>query len=143
MLFSGRDQGVKDIAENTDEMLKEKLKEAEKQLLQLQAEKERMLLHQKAGDMLTKRGLSKDMAAYLVGSDAEDTEQRVGAFEKMMRRMVESEVKERIKGFSPLAGATANVGISGEDFRRMTYRERVKLRQDMPEVYDQLRRSSK
>jgi monoamine oxidase len=80
-----------------DEKYKNELSKREKDLF-----KKEMKLE--AVNILSNKKLPVSFADMVIGDSAEDTHERIGAFEKAFKEAVESEVNTRIRGSKPVGG---------------------------------------
>lgn len=95
---------------------------------------------EKATTLATEKKIPLDLIDFFINEDEEKTKENLSTFESVMDKYVKAQVEERLKGsYTPPAGGGANLtGITKEQFQKMGYTERVKLKQDNPDLYNQL-----
>lgn len=116
--------------------------EYEQKLLQLeQREKEFNLAQNKleATKVLANRELPIEFVDYIVAEDAETMMENISTFERLFKGAVQDAVAKRISSPSPKVGAVKQVGMSKEDFQKLTFTERQQLYQTNPDLYNKLR----
>ncbi|WP_194190323.1 DUF4355 domain-containing protein [Clostridium chrysemydis] len=87
---------------------------------------------------LQKESLPVTFAEYMMADTAEEVIERINSFKKVWQEALQVAVDERIKSKTPKAGTSNNTTITKEDFKKMTYRERVSLYDSNPELYKSL-----
>lgn len=83
----------------------EKQKAAEERVAQLEREKTEILLRQDTMAILGEKGLPAAFVDFLVGEDAESTNENIKSFEGAFRKAVEQAVAERLKTNAPRVGS--------------------------------------
>jgi len=126
-----------------EEMLKQKLEEAEKAKQELAIERNRM----KAQEVFLKAGLDSEetekLLAMAVSIDAEDTLAKAQSLVEVIsakQEVAQKKTKEELlKGTGkPENGGNKNPTMTKEDFKKLSYADRVKLRDTQPELYKKL-----
>lgn len=123
-----------------------KLSERERQQRELEKERERLEQEKKsfyrerlklqAEQDLLDRGLPTALAPYVLGEDAEETLKTITAVEEKWKEALEAEVNKRLATDKPIVGSTAQTTV--KDISQMSYKERLKLKQESPDLYKDL-----
>ena len=87
---------------------------------------------------LQKENLPVSFAEYMMDDTAEKIAAKITDFKKLWQEEIQSAVDERIKSKTPKAGATPKSAITQEEFKKMSYREKVALYESNPELYKAL-----
>lgn len=87
---------------------------------------------------LQKENLPVSFAKYMIDSTAEKVVGNINDFKILWQEALQLAVDERIKSKSPKTGTSKNTAITKEDFKKMTYRERMALYNSDPEIYKSL-----
>lgn len=87
---------------------------------------------------LQKENLPVSFAKYMIDSTAEKVVENINDFKMLWQEALQTAVDERIKSKSPKTGTTKNTAITKEEFRKMTYRDRMALYNSDPELYKSL-----
>ena len=87
---------------------------------------------------LEKEHLPVSFAEYMMDETAEKVAAKITDFKKLWQEELQAAVDERIKSKTPKAGATQKSAITKEDFKKMSYREKVALYESNPELYKAL-----
>jgi len=118
------------------------LEKIKAELTKIQSEKLRESLTNKAIKVATEKKLPVDLIDYFVSDTEENTIKNIEKLEQVFQNRVESLVEERLKSSSSYVPAAGNgdgdKGLTKEDFKKMTYKERIELNQNNPELYKQL-----
>jgi hypothetical protein len=85
--------------------------------------------------LLQEESLPVQFSEFLIGQDAELTNENIKQFKKHFSEAVESAVNERIKGKTPSSGSTS---FAEKKLADMTSQERIELRKSNPELYKNL-----
>lgn len=109
----------------------------EKELADREAEITRKELAAEAKNTLSEKKLPVGLAAILDYSDADSCKRSMEAVEKAFREAVQVGVEERLKGTTPPKKAE-NSAVTREEYLKMGYSERLKLKTENPELYRQL-----
>ena len=88
---------------------------------------------------LASNNLPVEFADFLIGDTDEATTQRVDLFKNAFNEAVEKLVNERLKGSVPkVSTGTKNNTISKQDFRSMSYKEKMDLYNNNKELFKKL-----
>lgn len=109
----------------------------EKELADREAEITRKELAAEAKNNLSEKKLPVGLAAILDYSDADSCKRSMEAVEKAFREAVQAGVEERLKGTTPPKKAESST-VTREEYLKMGYSERLKLKTENPELYRQL-----
>ena len=139
-----KDEAIEE-AKKLEKMNKEQRDEHERQKLEEElAEYKRKdqfySLSKEASKMLSEHDIHADdeLLSFVVKDDAESTQEAVNTFVTMFNEKVEEGVKQALSGKSPKVHAKNEKVISAEEFKNMTYPEKVKLKTDNPEMYNKI-----
>ena len=110
---------------------------AEEDLQRRIAEVTRRELKVEAKNTLAAKGLPVELADTLNYTNAEQCNASLAAVEKAFQLAVEKRVNEKLRGTPPKA-AESTATVTQEQFKKMGYEERLKLKMDSPELYKQL-----
>ena len=113
--------------------LKERLDKADK-------EKAKAEMISKYKDVLTEKKIPSNMIDFLLAQDDETTEANIELFENSMKQYIETGIKEKLgdSEYTPPVGG-GQIGITKEQFNKMSYKERVELFNSDPETYNKLK----
>ena len=110
----------------------------EKELADREAAITRKELMAEAKDTLADEGLPLELAETLNYTDAEACKQSIETVKTAFQKAVEAAVEKRLKGGEPQKKAPENNQVTKEQYAKMTYTEKVKLKSENPELYRQL-----
>lgn len=110
----------------------------EKELADREAAITRKELMAEAKDTLADEGLPIELAETLNYTDAEACKQSIETVKAAFQKAVEAAVEKRLKGGNPQKKAPENNQVTKEQYAKMTYAEKVKLKSENPELYRQL-----
>ena len=123
---------------------KAKLTEAEK-LAEERKEFERMKMQfeyeqrvNSTSKVLASNNLPIEFADFLIGDTDEATTQRVDLFKNAFNEALEKAVNERLRGRTPKASTSKALEITKEDFRSMSYKEKMDLYNKDKELFNKL-----
>ena len=123
---------------------KAKLTEAEK-LAEERKEFERMKMQfeyeqrvNSTSKVLASNNLPIEFADFLIGDSDEATTQRVDLFKNAFNEALEKAVNERLRGRTPKASTSKALEITKEDFRSMSYKEKMDLYNKDKELFSKL-----
>lgn len=119
--------------ERKEEELAKREQELQERLRQLELKE----LKAEAVADLNKKGLPAEFADFLLAENAEKTLENINNFKKAFDEAVNKAVKDKLRQETPKAG-DSNVELSKERFRNMSYLEKVELKRNNPELYNQL-----
>lgn len=110
-------------------------------IAELEAQINRNNLEKEASKMLSEAGIvsSEDVLDFVVGTDEEQTVSRVNAFTKLVKDIADKQVSEMLKGKTPTRTENQAKGLTKADFNKMSYAQRVHLKQTDSELYNQLK----
>lgn len=129
-------QRVSELSE--EERKQEALREQEEALKVREAEiefKERFADTQKT---LGERKLSPEFASFLIKDTEDETFENIKAFQKAYEKSVADGIKDALSGKTPKAGTDKVNVLTKEQFDKMTYTEKVKLRKEDTALYNRL-----
>lgn len=86
---------------------------------------------------LQSRGLPTDFAEYVLGEDDQTTFDNIKQFEEVWKRSIEEAVNEKLKGTTPQKPGYKKASLTQEQFDKMGYTQRLKVKQDYPDLYKQ------
>lgn len=151
------DKAVGDAQEKWRLMTDDKLSEAEKLSKMTKEEKERYLHRKKekeladreatltrkelmaeAKNTLAEKKLPVELAEVLVYTDADSCGKSIATVEKAFQTAVEAAVQERLKGGVPPKKASQETQVTKEEYAKMGYAERLRLKTEHPELYKRL-----
>lgn len=117
-----------------------KLEKLEAELERERNEKKREQLSKKALSLATEKKIPTQIVDYFLGEDEETTIKNLEVFEKTMKTYVDSKVQERIKdsSYTPPSGDGDGKKVTKDDFNKMSYSERLKIKQDDSNLYEEL-----
>ena len=95
------------------------------------------LLHEPSKQLAAKN-LPMEFSNLLKGNDAETTFENIKMFESKFNEAVEKAVTERLRGTSPKVGTVSKTEISKEQFRSMSYMEKMNLYNENKELFNEL-----
>ena len=123
---------------------KAKLTEAEK-LAEERKEFERMKMQfeyeqrvNSTSKVLASNNLPIEFADFLIGDSDEATTQRVDLFKNAFNEALEKAVNERLRGRTPKVSTSKALEITKEDFRSMSYKEKMDLYNKDKELFNKL-----
>ena len=110
----------------------------EKDLADREAAITRRELMAEAKNTLAEKKMPVKLAELLVYTDADACKKSMEALEAAWQEAVEAGVQEQLKGGTPMKKAPDNPAVTKEQFAKMGYTERLKLKTETPELYKQL-----
>lgn len=125
---------------NADDREKYEFEQLQKELAEYKQKDTFYSLSKEAGKMLSEHGIqaNDELLQFVVKDDAEGTQSAVNAFVDVFNKAVESQVKEKLSGKAPRVNTNSNQGLTKDKFKQLDYHERVKLRREKPELYEEL-----
>lgn len=87
---------------------------------------------------LSEKNLPVESADFLLGKDADATNQNLKSFEKMFNKAVSAQVAQQLGGNAPQASTNETGAITKEQFSKMTLAQQSQLYRDNPELYNSL-----
>lgn len=109
----------------------------EKELADREAALTRRELMAEAKNTLAEKKLPVSLAEVLNYADADSCSKSIAAVEKAFQEAVQAAVEEKLKGGKPPKKAQ-DAEITKEEYAKMGYSERLKLKTENPELYKQL-----
>ena len=88
--------------------------------------------------VLASNNLPIEFADFLIGDTDEATTQRVDLFKNAFNEALEKAVNERLRGRTPKASTSKALEITKEDFRSMSYKEKMDLYNKDKELFNKL-----
>ena len=88
--------------------------------------------------VLASNNLPIEFADFLIGDSDEATTQRVDLFKNAFNEALEKAVNERLRGRTPKASTSKALEITKEDFRSMSYKEKMDLYNKDKELFNKL-----
>lgn len=119
---------------NKEEKTEYMQKKREKELSDREKAITRKELMAEAKNILAEKNLPAGLAAVLDYASADTCNSSIVAVEKAFKQAVEAAVKERLKGGAPIKKAE-DTAVTKEQFAKMGYEERLKLKTESPELY--------
>ena len=140
-------QAITDDKLSEAEKLAKMSKEEKTQYLQQKKEKElsereaaitRKELMAEAKNTLAEKKLPVELSEVLNYTDADACSKSIATVEKAFQKAVEDAVKERLKGGEPPKAPQGSNVVTKEEYLKMGYSDRLKLKTENPELYKQL-----
>lgn len=113
-------------------------KQREESLKRREADITKRELMAEAKNMLVEKKLPVSLAGVLNYTDADSCQESIEAVETAFQEAVETIVHERLRGGEPMKKAPDTQTVTKEEFTKMGYTERLKLKTEKPEVYKEL-----
>ena len=88
--------------------------------------------------VLASNNLPIEFADFLIGDTDEATTQRVDLFKNAFNEALEKAVNERLRGRTPKVSTSKALEITKEDFRSMSYKEKMDLYNKDKELFNKL-----
>lgn len=139
---------LKELEKQKAELEKEKMSEEEKrqfdldkltkELAQKEIEIKNRELTIKTVDLLKDLDLPLEFREFVIGADEDDTVKRVEKFGELWTTALEVKVRDRFKESGRQIKQGTEPTVNAKDFSKMTYTERLKLKQDHEETYNKL-----
>ena len=125
---------------NAEEKQEHERKKLEEELAEYKRKDQFYQLSKEASKMLSEHNIHADdeLLSFVVKDDASATQTAVNSFVTMFNDKVEEGVKQALSGKSPKVHAKTEKVISAEEFKNMTYPEKVQLKNDNPEMYNKI-----
>lgn len=135
-----KSEAVKYAKMNKDEKQKHDLAKAQADAKQAREDLARYQLRDATRQQLVAGGYTPEDADIdmIVTGDAETTKNNTQAFLDMVERIRESTRNELLKGNTPKNGGTAVKVPDEGQFMKMTYQQRIELKNSNPELYEKL-----
>lgn len=87
---------------------------------------------------LSAKNLPLESADFLIGKDAETTNENLKTFEKMFNKAVSAQVASKLGGNAPQAETATPGAVTKEQFKKMTLAQQSQLYHTDPELYQSL-----
>uniref|UniRef100_UPI00359C78FC DUF4355 domain-containing protein n=1 Tax=Faecalicatena contorta TaxID=39482 RepID=UPI00359C78FC len=110
----------------------------EKELAEKEAAITKRELMAEAKITLAEKKLPVGLAEVLSYTDADSCNKSIDAVEKAFQEAVEAAVQDRLKGGTPPGRAPETGAVTKEEYSKMGYAERFKLKTEKPELFKQL-----
>lgn len=110
----------------------------EKELADREAAITRRELMAEVKNTLAEKKMPVKLAELLVYTDADACKKSMEALEAAWQDAVEAGVQEQLKGGTPMKKAPTTPAVTKEQFAKMGYAERLKLKTETPELYKQI-----
>ena len=125
---------------NAEEKREHERQKLEEELAEYKRKDQFYSLSREASNMLSEHNISADddLLGMIVKDSAEDTQTSVNAFVSLLNQKVEEGVRQALSGKSPKVHARTEKVITAEEFKNMTYPEKVQLKADNPEMYNKI-----
>lgn len=145
---------LKKEAEKNKAKLKEaeklaRMNEQEKYEYELQQREQAILEKEKAlalaenkneaSKILAEKGLSLQLVDFVVAEDAETMASNINLLDQAFKASVRAEVEKRLASKTPKQNLPLNQSLTKSDLSKMSYQERVELKQNNPDVYNSLK----
>jgi len=121
---------------SADEKKQEELKKKNDEISQKETELRKRELKLDTISVLSEKKLPVDFADFLMGNDAETTNENIKKFSESFSKAIENAVNERLKGKSPNKGSSHS---AEKKFNELTSQERLELRESDPDLYQKMR----
>lgn len=95
-----------------------------------------------ASQVLANRGMSADLVSLVVAEDADAMNENINLLDKAFKASVKAEVEKRLSSSTPKKNLPIDGTITKETFRQMPLTAQARLRQEQPELYNQLTKRS-
>src|SRR5699024_10894265 len=125
---------------NAEEKREHERQKLEEELAEYKRKDQFYSLSKEASKMLSEHNIHADdeLLSFVVKDDAETTQEAVNTFLTMFNEKVAEGVKQASSGKSPHVHAKNEKVTSVEEFKNMTYPEKVHLKAENPEMYNNL-----
>ena len=110
----------------------------ERELADREAAITRRELMAEVKNTLAEKKMPVKLAELLVYTDADACKKSMEALEAAWQDAVEAGVQEQLKGGTPMKKAPTTPAVTKEQFAKMGYAERLKLKTETPELYKQI-----
>lgn len=120
-----------------EERFQEELTKREQALLEREKMVQTLENKQTATKILADKGISINLVDLVLADTAEDMKSRIDLLEKEFNLAVQQEIERRIGGNTPRAN-TGTGGITADDFKKMSIRDRQALAMSNPDLFNRL-----
>lgn len=90
--------------------------------------------------IMASKGLPEELVDFVVSEDADEMNDRIKLFERVIKDTVSKEVLSRIGDDAPKSGSGSSGAITKESFNQMSLTEQMALYERDPELYNKLTR---
>lgn len=119
---------------SADERAKAEADKEKQALIEENEKYKRANLELQAKNNLKDQGLDESFSSFLLGVDADTTNENIKVFKEAFDKAVENEVNERLKGSTPKVGSTKTI-TKDEIMAIEDKKERLKAITDHPELF--------
>lgn len=106
-------------------------------------EKERIIalyeMKNTASKILAEKGISLSLVDFVVNEDGETTNANINLLEKAFKESVKQEVEKRLASKVPTKSLPLTNEITKDDFRKMSVVDLMRLKEEQPELYAELK----
>lgn len=106
------------------------------------AEKEKALAlaenKNEASKILAEKGLNLSLVDFVVAEDAETMNNNIKLLDRAFKLSVKEEVEKRLSSKTPTKSLPLDHTYTKDDFKKMSYRELMELKESQPELYKEL-----
>lgn len=120
---------------SAEERFQEELNQREQALLEREKQVQLLENKQTASKILAEKGISINLVDLVLAETAEDMKAKIDMLSKEFNLAVQNEIERRIGGNTPKANSSQD-GITREDFKKMSIRERQALSLSNPELFN-------
>lgn len=122
---------------SAEERFQEELKQREAALTAREKQVQLLENKQSATKVLADKGISINLVDLVLADTAEDMKAKIDLLEKEFNLAVQQEIEKRIGGTTPRVNQGSS-GITAEDFKKMSIRERQALSMSNPDLFNRL-----
>ena len=85
-----------------------------------------------------KRGIPAELNEFIVDSDSDVMFERLGKFERILKKMVNDEITKRVGSTKPQASNSSPEDMTAESFRKLSLSAQNEIYRKNPEIYKKL-----
>lgn len=142
--FKAKLEAEKSEAEKLGAMTADERAKAEFEAERAQFEEDRKTYQREKLELATVKELSAsnlptEFSGYVLADSADEIKSNIETFKTQWQTAIETAVNERLKGKTPKAQTGAITSITKEQFNKMGYKERAKLIEEDPALYEALK----
>lgn len=125
---------------NEEQRRKYEYEKKDKELAELRAKVVRNEMERTATDILSEKGISanSDVLSFVVADTAEQTKANIEKFVKLVDEKSRENRKNDFANSTPKNGGSGENALDKDSFSKMSYSERLHLKDTQPEVYENL-----
>ena len=123
---------------NESEKFQYELEQREKAIAAKEKELAMAEMKNEASKILSEKGISLSLVDFIVNSDAEVTKSNIDILDKAFKASVKSEVEKRLSSNAPKKNLPLDHTLTKEEFKKMGIVEIQKLKNENPELYNEL-----